>query len=83
MNKIITIGREFGSGGRELGRRLATELKIEYYDKEILAEILKQTPFTEQYIREASEHIPHPFWYKGHSACHCRYSLKKQESMEP
>ena len=32
MNKIITIGREFGSGGREFGRRLAEELNYEYYD---------------------------------------------------
>lgn len=37
MNRIITIGREFGSGGRELGRRLAEELKMEYYDREILS----------------------------------------------
>lgn len=36
MNRIITIGREFGSGGRELGRRLAQELQIAYYDKEII-----------------------------------------------
>lgn len=41
MNKIITIGREFGSGGRELGRRLAEELGIAYYDREIIAEISK------------------------------------------
>ena len=37
-NKIITIGRQFGSGGRELGRRLAEALQIAYYDKEILTE---------------------------------------------
>ena len=36
MNKIITIGREFGSGGREFGRRLAEELEIEYYDRKPL-----------------------------------------------
>ena len=30
MNKIITVGREFGSGGRELARRLAEELNIDY-----------------------------------------------------
>ena len=35
MNKIITIGREFGSGGRELGKRLSEELQIAYYDQEI------------------------------------------------
>ena len=41
--KIITIGREFGSGGRELGRRLADYLQIAYYDKEIITEIAKRT----------------------------------------
>ena len=35
MNRIITIGREFGSGGRELGRRLSEELGFAYYDQEI------------------------------------------------
>ena len=33
MSRIITIGREFGSGGRELGRRLAEELGYAYYDQ--------------------------------------------------
>ncbi len=37
-NNIITIGREFGSGGRELGRSLAEELGYEYYDNEIIME---------------------------------------------
>ena len=44
MNKIITIGREFGSGGREFGRRLSELLGIAYYDQEILSEILEHRP---------------------------------------
>ena len=36
MNKIITIGREFGSGGREIGRRLSDMLGIAYYDQEVI-----------------------------------------------
>ena len=44
MSLIITVGREFGSGGRELGRRIADELGIAYYDREILLEIEKETP---------------------------------------
>ena len=36
MTKIITISREFGSGGRELGRRLADRLGIPFYDKELI-----------------------------------------------
>ncbi|HCA33542.1 MAG TPA: cytidylate kinase-like family protein, partial [Lachnospiraceae bacterium] len=39
MSRIITIGRQFGSGGREIGRRLAERLGIAYYDKEIVTEI--------------------------------------------
>lgn len=39
MNRIITVGREFGSGGRELGRRLAEALGVEYYDREIIEQI--------------------------------------------
>lgn len=59
MNKIITIGREFGSGGRELGRRLAEELHIEYYDKEIITEISKHTKLSEEYIQQVVECKPH------------------------
>lgn len=55
MNKIITISREFGSGGREIGKRLADELGVRYYDKEIITEISKETGMTEQYIRNISE----------------------------
>ena len=58
MNKIITIGREFGSGGRELGRRLSQELQIAYYDQEIVTEIARRTELSERYIREIEEHQP-------------------------
>ena len=59
MGRIITIGREFGSGGRELGRRLAEELGIEYYDREILTEIAKHTSLAEAYIQNVVERQPH------------------------
>lgn len=36
MGKIITIGREFGSGGKELAKRLSDYLGFKYYDKEIV-----------------------------------------------
>ena len=39
---IITIGRQFGSGGREIGKRLADELGIEFYDKELLSRAAKE-----------------------------------------
>lgn len=55
MKKIITIGREFGSGGRELGRRIAEELKIAYYDQEIITEISKRSSLSEQYVSQILE----------------------------
>ena len=52
MRRIITVGREFGSGGREIGRRIAEELQIAYYDQEIITEIAKRTALSEAYIRQ-------------------------------
>ena len=57
---VITLGREFGSGGRELGRRLADRMQIAYYDKEILTEISKRTQLTEEYVHNVVEHHPYP-----------------------
>ena len=53
--RIITISREFGSGGRELGKRLAEQLNFKYYDREIITEISKHTKFDEQYISSVLE----------------------------
>lgn len=58
MKRIITIGREFGSGGRELGRRIAEKLQIAYYDQEIITEIAKRTVLSEEYIRQIEEKRP-------------------------
>ena len=59
MNTIITIGREFSSGGREFGRRLAEELGFEYYDKEIINEIAAKTELSEEYVKSVLERRPH------------------------
>ena len=58
MHQIITIGREFGSGGREIGKRLAELLGIAYYDKEIIEEIAKRTQLAESYVRQIVEQKP-------------------------
>ncbi len=58
MSRIITIGREFGSGGREIGRRLSDALQIAYYDQEIISEIAKRTDLSEEYVQRISERRP-------------------------
>lgn len=55
VNKIITIGREFGSGGREIGRRLSENLSFAYYDQEIISEIAKRTSLSEKYVEAIVE----------------------------
>ncbi|MBR2634502.1 MAG: cytidylate kinase-like family protein [Clostridia bacterium] len=50
--KIITISREFGSGGREVGKRLADALGFDYYDKEILTAIARETGLNEDYVEK-------------------------------
>lgn len=55
MAKIITISREFGSGGRELGKRLADELGFDYYDKEIISAIAEKKGLDEKYVEMALE----------------------------
>lgn len=55
MNRIVTISREFGSGGREVGKRLSDALKMAYYDEKIITEIAKETGLSEEYIKNISE----------------------------
>ena len=57
MNKkyVITVGRQFGSGGREIGHKLAKLLGVKYYDKELLEEIQKHSGLTPEYLSHSDE----------------------------
>ena len=56
--KIITISREFGTGGRFIGEEVAKKLGIKYYDKDIIGQIAEQSGFSPEYIRENAELSP-------------------------
>ena len=56
--RIITISREFGSGGRFIGKEVAKQLGIKYYDKDIIAQIAEQSGFSPEYITEKAELSP-------------------------
>ncbi len=52
---IISIGRQFGSGGRVIGRKLAERLGVAYYDKELLALFAKESGFDQKFFAQADE----------------------------
>ncbi len=54
--RIITVSREFGSGGRTVGRLLAEKLNLKYYDKELVKRISLETGFDPGYIEEHGEY---------------------------
>ena len=56
--KIITISREFGSGGRSIGKKLADRLGVPYYDKELINKVADETGFDEKFIEEEGEYAP-------------------------
>lgn len=60
-NRVITIRREFGSGGRTIGKTVAVELGIPCYDSELLQKIAVESGFDENYIKEAGEYAPGGF----------------------
>ena len=62
MHKIITISREFGSGGRELGKRLAEALHIPCYDHELIDRLAEESGLSKEYITNESEYASHSSW---------------------
>ena len=56
--KIITISREFGSGGRTIGRMVAERLGIPFYDKELVDQIAVESGFAPKFVEEHGEHSP-------------------------
>ena len=56
--RIITISREFGSGGRFIGEKVAKELGIAYYDKNIISQIAEKSGLSPEYVQENAELSP-------------------------
>lgn len=61
MNRIIPISREFGSGGRTIGKKVADKLGIPCYDSELIEKLAQESGFTKDYIKEAGEYTPGGF----------------------
>ena len=62
-NLVITIGRENGSGGRQLGSELAAALGVKCYDSELINETAKASGFAKSFVETHEEHRPGSFLY--------------------
>ncbi|MBD9241311.1 MAG: cytidylate kinase-like family protein [Ruminococcaceae bacterium] len=60
--RIITISREFGSGGRTIGKLVAEHLGIQCYDAELIQKLAAESGFDEGYIQNAGEYTPSGFF---------------------
>lgn len=60
---IVTIGRQTGSGGRLVAKKLAEELNIPYYDKEVLEEAAKNSGFSKEFLEKNDEKTPNSLLY--------------------
>ena len=63
MNTIITIGRQYGSGGKEIGEKIAKELGIPFYDKELLTAAAKKSGICEEMFESHDEKPTSSFLY--------------------
>lgn len=87
-NRIITISREFGSGGRTIGREAAEKLGIPCYDSELIEKIAQESGLAKEYIADKGEYAPHGSWlanafssgrsYNGTSTQDYLWSVQRQ-----
>ena len=82
-NLVIAIGREFGSGGKEIGQKLADRLNIKCYDSELLSIAAKNSGFCEEILKKNDEKPLFIFFSHGyifHEWIHispvCRYAIE-------
>ena len=79
-HRVITVSREFGSGGREIGKRLAESLGVAYYDREIITAVARRSGLAEEYIASISErgvNAYYPITF-GHTFAHSSAMLDPQ-----
>lgn len=58
MSRIITISRQFGSGGRTIGKLVAEKLGVRCYDKELIEKTAEETGYANEYIEQEAEYAP-------------------------
>ncbi|WP_294566723.1 cytidylate kinase family protein [uncultured Succinatimonas sp.] len=64
FNPVITISREYGCGGRVLGKMLAKKLNLKFYDSEIITLIAKETGYSEEYVSRNENRLDNALLYQ-------------------
>lgn len=80
-NRIITISREFGSGGRTIGKEAAEKLGIPCYDHELIEKIAKESGFAKEYVAERGEHTSRGNWFSSAFADRDFYGHSHQDDL--
>ncbi len=81
MNRIITISREFGSGGRTVGLKTAEKLGIPCYDSTLIDKVAETSGFCEEYIREHGEYAASGGWFAHALAARDQYGHTNQDTL--
>lgn len=80
-NRIITISREFGSGGRTIGKEVAAKLGVPCYDQELIEKIAGQSGFSPAYIQEQGEYAVRAGWLSNALASRFSNGLTSQDQL--
>ena len=80
-NKVIAISREFGSGGRTVGKLTAEKLGIPCYDQEIIQKIAEESGLCEDFIAEHGEYASHGNWFANAFANRDYYGHSVQDDI--
>ena len=80
-NRIITISREFGSGGRTIGREVAKKLNIPCYDQELIDKIAEKSGYDKAYIQERGEYTASGSWLGNALAMRDFYGQSDQDKL--
>ena len=80
-NRIITISREFGSGGRTIGKEVAERLGIPCYDQEIIDKIAEESGLAKEFIKECGEYASSSSWWQSVSTGRDYYGHSQQDDL--
>lgn len=81
---VITIGREYGSGGHEIGEMLAREMGIPFYDNAMMEMVARESGLSEQTVRDYDQRLPHSLLFEMVMQDHyipLEHSLSKKDAL--